>query len=99
MVDALEAGIKNPKTALGFMELGAKVLDKTEEAAAGRVVHFHIHTNVNPFALRKTGEERGLIGRPALPPPCGVDRAGGSRRVMGSYCVRNSCRQSASQAA
>src|SRR5215470_4777084 len=24
MVDALEAGIKNPKTALGFMELGAK---------------------------------------------------------------------------
>src|SRR5499427_1041792 len=29
MVDALEAGIKNPKTALGFMELGAKVLDKS----------------------------------------------------------------------
>ena len=67
MVDALEAGIKNPKTALGFMELGAKVLDKTEETA-GRVVHFHIYTNVNPFALRKAGEEGGSIGRPALPP-------------------------------
>ena len=67
MVDALEAGIENPKTALGFMELAAKVLDKPEEAS-GRVVRFHIHTNVNPFALRKAGEKHGLIGRPALPP-------------------------------
>ena len=64
MVDALEAGIKNPKTALGFMELGAKVLDKTEEIA-GRVVHFHIHTNVDPFKLRAAGAPHGLVGRPA----------------------------------
>src|SRR5262249_49892030 len=63
MVDALEAGIKNPKTALGFMELGAKVLDKTEEIA-GRVVHFHIHTNVDPFKLRAAGAPHGLVGRP-----------------------------------
>src|SRR5215831_10926962 len=66
MVDALEAGIKNPKTALGFMELGAKVLDKTEEGA-GRVVHFHIHTNVDPFKLRAAGAPHGLVGRPAVP--------------------------------
>ena len=30
MVDALEAGIENPKTALGYLELGAKVLEHSQ---------------------------------------------------------------------
>ena len=68
MLNVLEAGIKAPPAvAIKFLELGAKVLDKTEETP-GRVVHFHIHTNVNPFALRKAGPEHGLIGRPASLP-------------------------------
>jgi len=66
VLSALEAGIKNPRTALGFMELGAKVLDRMAEAG-GRVVHFHIHTNVDPFKLRAAGAPHGLVGRPAVP--------------------------------
>jgi hypothetical protein len=57
----------SPAITIKFLELGAKVLDRTEEAGR-RVVHFHIHINVNAFALLKAGEERGLIRRPALPP-------------------------------
>jgi len=41
------------------------------EEAAGRVVHFHIHTNVDPFKLRAAGAPHGLVGRPAVPPQPG----------------------------
>jgi len=41
------------------------------EEAAGRVVHFHIHTNVDPFNLRAAGAPHGLVGRPAVPPQPG----------------------------
>ena len=47
MLKAVDAGIQaDPKTALGYLELAAKVLDKTEEVQ-GKFVHFHLHTNVD----------------------------------------------------
>jgi hypothetical protein len=60
MVKAVDAGIQSdPKTALGYLELAAKVLDKDDDTQ-GRIVHFHLHTNVDPHALRKAREMHGL---------------------------------------
>ena len=59
MLERVEAGIKDPKRALGYLELGAKVLDKTEEMA-GKVVHFHLHTNVDFSKLDEAARKNGL---------------------------------------
>jgi hypothetical protein len=60
MLKNFDAGIQSTdkRAALGYLELAAKVLDKTEET--GRVVHFHLHTNVDIYALGKAREQHGL---------------------------------------
>jgi hypothetical protein len=55
----IEAGLKKPTATLGFLELGARVLDKTDDTQ-GKVVHFHLHTNVDIYALGKAREQHGL---------------------------------------
>ncbi len=44
MLDALEAGLKDKTRALGYLKLGAKVLDRADDTA-GRdsYVRLHIH--------------------------------------------------------
>ena len=73
MLKAIDAGIQaDPKTALGYLDLAAKVLDKTEEVQ-GKFVHFHLHTNVDFSKLddlaRKNGMVPPLAGRPAMDDP------------------------------
>ena len=61
MMTAIDTGIqsKDRRTALGFVEMASRVLDKTDDTA-GRVVHFHLHTNVDIYALGKAREMHGL---------------------------------------
>jgi hypothetical protein len=60
MYDAINAGLQaKPDTAIKFLDLGARVLDKTDDTA-GRIVHFHLHTNVDIYALGKAREQHGL---------------------------------------
>jgi hypothetical protein len=59
MYGAVQLGLRaKPDTSVKFLDLAAKVLDKTEET--GRVVHFHLHTNVDIYALGKAREMHGL---------------------------------------
>ena len=51
--------IRDTKRALLYLELGAKVLDKTDEIA-GKVVHFHLHTNVDFSKLDEAARKNGL---------------------------------------
>jgi hypothetical protein len=67
MLDAVEAGLKDKKRALGYLELGAKVLDRAEEEA-GKQVHFHLHTNVDFTKLDEAPRKNGMIA-PLAPPP------------------------------
>ena len=59
MLERVEAGIRDPKRALGYLDLGARVLDKSEEIA-GKVVHFHLHTNVDFSKLDEAAAKNGL---------------------------------------
>ena len=61
MLNAVDAGVqhKDARVALGYLELGAKVLDKTDEAA-GQHVHFHLYTNVDFTKLDRAREAAGL---------------------------------------
>jgi len=60
MLDAVEAGLKDKKRALGYLELGAKVLDKSE-AVQGKFVHFHLHTNVDFTKLDDLARKNGMV--------------------------------------
>ena len=67
MLKAVNAGIQaDPKTALGYLELGAKVLDKTEEVQ-GKFVHFHLYTNVDFTKLDDLARKNGMMPPLALP--------------------------------
>jgi hypothetical protein len=61
MLNAVDAGVqhKDARVALGYLDLGAKVLDKTQEAA-GQHVHFHLYTNVDFTKLDRAREVAGL---------------------------------------
>jgi hypothetical protein len=74
----IEAGLKKPTATLGFLELGARVLDKTDDTQ-GKVVHFHLHTNVDIYALGKAREQHGAAADCA---------AGGSRVERMSHPIR-----------
>jgi hypothetical protein len=60
MLEAVEAGLKDKKRALGYLELGAKVLDKSEEVQ-GKFVHFHLHTNVDFTKLDEAARKNGMV--------------------------------------
>src|SRR5882672_10550653 len=48
LVEAIDRGVtaSDPRKAIGFLELAAKLLDKAEDPGS-RHVHFHLHTNVD----------------------------------------------------
>jgi len=71
MRTALDKGLrKGGRVGLGYMELGAKLFDKVEEAT-GRVVHFHLHTNVDFTKLDELARKNGMI-----PPLAGHEATG-----------------------
>jgi hypothetical protein len=60
MVTAFDRGIQaSPAVAVKYLELGARVLDKTEDTG-GKHVHFHLYTNVNFEKLRGAQQAAGL---------------------------------------
>jgi hypothetical protein len=60
LYEAIDAGIQaKPDTAIKYLDLAARVLDKADDTQ-GRVVHFHLHTNVDIYALGKAREQHGL---------------------------------------
>ena len=60
MCKAVNKGIRaKPDTAIKYLDLAAKVLDKTDDTQ-GRVVHFHFHSNVDPYCLTPAREQHGL---------------------------------------
>jgi hypothetical protein len=61
MLKAFDAGIQaDPKTALGYLDLAAKVLDKADEMQ-GKFVHFHLHTNVDFTKLDEAARKNGMV--------------------------------------
>jgi hypothetical protein len=68
METALEKGLTDGgRVGLGYMELGAKLFDKVEEEQ-GKIVHFHLHTNVDFTKLDEAATKNGMIPPLALPP-------------------------------
>jgi hypothetical protein len=61
MLNAFDRGIQaeHPDHAIKYLDLAARVLDKTDDTQ-GKVVHFHLHTNVDIYALSKAREQHGL---------------------------------------
>jgi hypothetical protein len=61
IVEAIDRGVtaSDPRKAIGYLELAAKVLDKTDDTG-GKHVHFHLHTNVDLW------EPAWPVGGPAL---------------------------------
>lgn len=67
MLDAVDDGITNPKRALGYLELGARVLDRVDEQKTGNGVAVTINfiSNIRPERLRAAA---GRARQPALRP-------------------------------
>jgi len=61
MLEAVDAGVKNHRRALGYLELGARVLDRVD-AEIGRPVTIYLVTNVQFDRLVQAGQALGLTG-------------------------------------
>jgi len=61
MLKAIDAGIQaDPKTALGYLDLAARVLDRPDDTQ-GRVVIFNLHTNVDFTKLDEAARKNGMV--------------------------------------
>lgn len=69
MVDAVDEGLQSSKRALGYLELGARVLDRVDTKGGNGVpVTILFVSNIRPERLRAAA---GRARQPALRPPDG----------------------------